>query len=204
MTAYRIVLTGGPGAGKSTVINAIEQKFKKQILVMPEAASQVIEQGEPSFIHEYPSKDLDHFRDAIRQNSIRVVQNILEKFFLKQANRSMADVIVYDRGILDGAPYYGRGLDGFLNDFNLDLQEVYSRYDLIIHMESLAVSDPKKYEQLLHTNPARFEDAVSAANTDKEIKRIWAGHPNVIFFESKLGIEKLTTSVIGLVSKYVI
>lgn len=43
----RVVMTGGPGAGKSAVLELVKQSFCKHVMVLPEAAGIVFGGGFP-------------------------------------------------------------------------------------------------------------------------------------------------------------
>lgn len=49
----KIVLTGGPCAGKTTVLNVLKQEFAGQILVIPEAATLLLSGGFPTTITRF-------------------------------------------------------------------------------------------------------------------------------------------------------
>lgn len=66
----RIVLTGGPGAGKTALLELIRQSFCEHVTVLPEAASIVFGGG-------FPRHDDDECRRAA-QRAIYHVQRQLE------------------------------------------------------------------------------------------------------------------------------
>ena len=103
-----------------------------------------------------------------------------------ERNRPM--VIVCDRGILDGAAYVG-DRDVFLKQFGLNLNDCFELYDKVIHLNSVAVDDPQKYEELKATNPSRFEDADEATKLDNALFAVYEGHPNHIRVGAGEGIE---------------
>lgn len=196
----RIAVTGGPCACKSTVLGLAAKHFGDQIVVAPEVASILLDNGFPK-----PGRDLEYSEQWLYafQNSVLPVQRQMEDQYLQVALGRMSRLVLFDRGMLDGAAYLGRGVDYFADHFGLDLAEVYARYDMVIHLESVAVSDPKLYEQLKATNPARYETAAQAAERDAQIQEVWAGHPNRTVIPGNLGVKGITNRVLGILGKYV-
>src|SRR5689334_202851 len=93
-----IVLTGGPGAGKTAVMEAARQIFGQHISILPEAASIIYAGGFPRIASP------QGIRAA--QRAICRVQEELERFSLDLGHPSVA---LCDRGIVDGAAYWPAG-----------------------------------------------------------------------------------------------
>lgn len=89
-----VVLTGGPGAGKTAVLGLARQRFCRHVLVLDEAASVLFGGG-------FPRKDTIEARQAA-QRAIYHVQLELEAV----ARTEEACVVLCDRGTLDGLAYW--------------------------------------------------------------------------------------------------
>lgn len=199
MSIPKVAITGGPAAGKTTILGMIPKKYGDQALTMPEVASILLDGGFPK-----PGKDIDYndlWADNF-QESVIAVQKNMENQYIEMSKNGPFRLVIFDRGLLDGSAYLGKGLDFFLNRFNLDEQELYDRYDMVIHLESVAVSDPDLYERLKSTNPARYENASEAVERDLTIKEAWENHPNRIIISSAGGIELVKDKVINLLDTF--
>ncbi len=196
----RIAVTGGPCAGKTTVMEAIKRQHGNQLLVMPEVASILLDHGFPK-----PGRDteFDERWSKSFQCSVFPVQKNMETEYLAMARRRACKGVVFDRGILDGAAYLGKGLQFFLDLFGIDENEAYGYYTLVLHLESVAVSNPVLYEKLKSTNPARYESATEAAQRDLALRQVWQGHPNHVVIPSGGGIADVVERVLEEVSKYI-
>ena len=86
----RIVLTGGPGAGKTALLELIRQAFCSHVTVLPEAAGIVFGGG-------FPREDDDECRRAA-QRAIFHVQRELEAV----GDSHSPAVVLCDRGTIDG------------------------------------------------------------------------------------------------------
>src|ERR1044071_7942350 len=90
----RVVLTGGPGAGKTAFLELVRQSFCSHVRVLPEAASIVFGGG-------FPRKDGIAARQA-EQRAIFYVERELEAM----ADAEGAAVVLCDRGTVDGGAYW--------------------------------------------------------------------------------------------------
>jgi predicted ATPase len=87
----RYILTGGPGAGKTSIINFLA---KKGYSIVPEAATEIIEQDLRKGVEKPWLADDYH---------IRMYQLISKRQV--EIENSMASVVFFDRGHLDGLSY---------------------------------------------------------------------------------------------------
>lgn len=86
----RYIITGGPGAGKTTIINALGKKFT----VIPEAATTIIERE----IHQGISNPWRADDYHIKVNQLNLANQI-------RAQNLSTPVIFFDRGFLDSLSY---------------------------------------------------------------------------------------------------
>lgn len=162
-----IVLTGGPGAGKTAVLELIRQSFCEHVVVLPEAASLLFNGGFPR------RTELSARRAA--QRAIYHVQTELERC----AGESESPAIVLcDRGTLDGAAYWPGPGELWLEVASRREVEL-ARYSAVIHMRT-----PPEAIGYDWSNPARTESALEAAAIDARIASAWEGHPRRFFVES--------------------
>ncbi len=158
-----IVLTGGPGAGKTAVMEAARQIFAKDVAILPEAASIVYAGGFPRL----------GTRASVHaaQRAIAAVQAELERFTLEDRT---APIALCDRAIVDGAAYWPEGPEAFYAALGTTPEEVFARYTTVIHLCTPTLS--MGYNNL--ANPMRTETADQAAELDRRIETVWAAHPN--------------------------
>jgi predicted ATPase len=164
-----IVLTGGPGAGKTAVMEAARQMFPQNVVILPEAASVVYSGGFPRI----PSRAGVH----AAQRAICRVQEELERFAVEEGTHLVA---LCDRGIADGAAYWPEGADSFFTSIGLRREAVFARYHTVIHLHTPTLDMGYNL-----SNPMRTETPEQAALLDERIERAWAGHPNRIVVPAK-------------------
>jgi len=154
-----IVLTGGPGAGKTAVLELVRQQFCSHVQILPEAAGIVFGGGFPR------AGSLEWQRGA--QRAIFFVQRELES--TSQAEN--AAIVLCDRGTVDGAAYWP-GPESFWDSVGTTLERELSRYEAVIHLRTPPIDGGYN-----HGNPLRIESASTAAEIDERLLRIWEAHP---------------------------
>jgi predicted ATPase len=156
----RIVLTGGPGAGKTAVLELLRQSFCQHMKVLPEAASILFGGGFP--------RGEDTGERCAAQRAIYYVQRELERSADEEGRPA---IVLCDRGTVDGAAYWP-GAGEFWTEVGTSLDEELARYDAVVHLRTPSVASG--YD---HSNPVRVESAAEAARIDERILRAWERHP---------------------------
>ena len=155
----RVVLTGGPGAGKTAVLSLIQQSFCEHVKVLPEAATVVFGGG-------FPRRQEIHSRRAA-QRAIFHVQRELEA----AVEAESLSVILCDRGTVDGVAYWP-GPNDFWEELKTTMEEQLARYSAVIHLRT-----PTAQRGYNHQNPLRTESAQEASFIDARIMEAWQAHP---------------------------
>lgn len=189
-----IVLTGGPCSGKSTVLRMLQDEFSEQLVVVMEVATVLLEGGFP-----LPGKDLEWSEDwqSALQSAVLPLQISFEQSHALVAQKRKVKLLVCDRGLLDGAAYIPGGITEFCKCYGIVETEANGRYKMIIHLESLATSDPGRYGQM--GNDARFESLERAQELEQATRAAWQSHENRIIIDGKCGIEGKIAEVINIV-----
>jgi predicted ATPase len=161
----RIVLTGGPGAGKTAVLELIRQHFCQHVQVLPESAGILFGGGFP--------RHADAPRLRATQRAIFYTQRELEAC----ANEGAA-IVLCDRGTPDGGAYWP-GPGELWEAVGTSLREQLQRYSAVLHLRT-----PSDRTYSSANNPLRIESAMEAAAVDERILACWAGHPRRVIIEA--------------------
>jgi predicted ATPase len=167
MERKRIVLTGGPGAGKTAVLELARRHFRAQIDILHESASIVFTGGFPRHPEEYAR--------AAAQRAIYHVQSQLERIAMETPSEK---AILCDRGTIDGLAYWPRTDREFFDDVGSSLEKELSRYAAVIHMRT-----PPRGAGY-HKNGVRIEGADEAEAIDERLLEVWKMHPKRYIVES--------------------
>ena len=198
----RIVLTGGPCAGKTTVLSKIESFLLKKgykVFIVRESATELIASGITP--HEDGVGMLNF------QKLILLYQYHKEEIYNKALEYINDDVvIIYDRALLDNRAYINNfQFDLILNELSLEIGkkidefDILSRYDMVLHLETSAVG--KGYN--LENNSARYESQHDAILLDVEAKNSWCMHDNFHVINSTDNFNDKVSSVINLIDDFI-
>ncbi|MGE0762575.1 MAG: ATP-binding protein [Bdellovibrionales bacterium] len=185
--AKMIVITGGPGGGKTAILEAAKRIFCPHVVILPEAATILFKGG-------FFRLRTDEGRKAA-QRAIFCVQKELEHIAIQQGQ---ACLILCDRGTVDGLGYWP-GQDGeFWRDVAAKQEDEYARYFKVIHLRT-----PDIDLGYNHQNPMRIETPEEAALIDDKILKAWQGHPNRHIIESKANFFEKMNQVTQLIREEV-
>lgn len=179
----KIVLTGGPCAGKTTAMNWIQNFFQKQgykVLFVPETATELITGG----LTPWETKTNSDFESILFD-----LQMEKEKLFEEGAKKLNNNkiLIVCDRGLLDNKTYMTkRDFDYLLKSKRLNETKLRDSYDAVFHLVS-AAKGAKKYYNL--DNAARTETIEEAAKLDDSLIASWTGHPHFRIIDNSTDFE---------------
>ena len=182
-----VVLTGGPGAGKTAVLEVVRKHFCQHVGVLPEAASILFGGG-------FPRRSTEPARRS-GQRAIFQVQRELERMVVEEANTAVA---LCDRGTVDGLAYWTGEPEAFWRELGTTREAELARYVAIIHLRTPA--DGQGYNR---DNPVRTESAAQAMALDAGIVEAWTGHPRRFLVESSDDFLDKLARVIGLIREEV-
>jgi predicted ATPase len=185
---FRIVLTGGPGGGKTTAADLYRREIGPDVVIVPEAATLLYTGGFPR------CGNLEAHKAT--QRAIYHVQTNLEE---AQAAQYNGRILLCDRGTVDSAVYWPGEPQKFFSHMSTTLEKEFLRYDAVIFFETAAVGGIS----VEGGNPMRIESVDEALIIDKKLKELWSKHPRFIFIPHQpsfikkvnLGLEALAQLV---------
>ncbi len=161
----RIVLTGGPGGGKTTAADLFRREIGERVVIVPEAATILFQGGFPRSASPQAAR--------CAQTSIFHVQRNLEDV---QAALYPGRTLLCDRGTVDGAAYWPGEPHHYFKAVGTTQEAQLRRYDAVIFFETAAVGGLG----IEGGNPVRNESLEQAVALDHKLRRLWAGHPRFI------------------------
>lgn len=193
----KIVITGGPCAGKTTAMSWIQNAFTQmgyQVLFVPETATELITGG----VAPWTCSSNGEFQKC--QLKLQLEK---EKIFV-QAARTMdcnKVLIVCDRGALDNKAYmnaaeFAAALD-FLGTNEIDLRD---NYDAVFHLVTAAKGAVEFYTTA--NNEARTETPEQAAELDDKLIASWTGHPHLRVIDNTTDFEEKMKRLISEISGF--
>ena len=172
MTPAKIVLTGAPGAGKSTVLRALAADPDLNARVG--GITPVAEAATATYAARRTRWDrLDDAGRREVQRAIYRLQLAQEAAAERDAKAAGHGVILLDRGTLDGAAYWPDGPAAYWAELSTTAAAELARYDAVLLLESAAALGAYAGEA---GNPTRFEDAPAALANGRRLAALWSAH----------------------------
>lgn len=197
MEITKIVITGGPCAGKSTAMSWIQNAFTQMgyaVLFVPETATELITGGVAPWTC---GSNCEYQKCQLR------LQLDKEKVFEQGAKTMKAEkvLIVCDRGALDNKAYMNE------NEFAqvlayLGTNEVALRdnYDAVFHLVTAAKGAEEFYTTA--NNAARTETVAEASALDDKLISAWTGHPHLRVIDNTSNFENKMKRLIGEIRSF--
>jgi len=161
---HRIVLTGGPGAGKTVIAGELVGRQPDRLVLVPEAATEI-------------HRRLGIHWHGLDAEARRGVQRQIYRLQVEQeagvAAAHPGKTMILDRGTVDGAAYWPDGADDYWRAMGTSLAAEYARYDAVIWLETgaaLGLYDGGG------SNPARHENPPAAVALGRRLEALWSGH----------------------------
>lgn len=193
----KIVLTGGPCAGKTTALVRIIEHFTGlgyQVFTLPEIPTICITAGV-----NYLTDDRQYHYQA--EKSTLLMQMHMEDQFMEVAAKcGKPAIVVCDRGTMDISTYMPEETwQALMNDVGSNtIQLRDSRYDAVLHLVSAANGAEEFYNT--DTNAVRSEDPKTARKLDIKLITAWNGHPHLRIIDNSNDFEKKLRRVIKEIS----
>ena len=168
----KIVITGGPCAGKTTAMGWIREAFTGHdytVLFVPETATELITGG----VAPWTCGTNVEYQECQVELQLKK-----EELFLRAA-RTMPGrkiLIVCDRGVMDNRAYMNEEeFQRVLGYIDSTEEELLAGYDAVFHLDTAARGIQNAYT--LANNGARIETPAQAVALDDKTRAAWEKHP---------------------------
>ena len=195
----RIVLTGGPGSGKTTVLNSIVNMYTSlgvKVVVVSETATEIINSGiKPFGDDKIEMLDFQKLVLSLQLSKEKIYDEAIRMYQKVHPNEDI--LIIYDRGSIDNKAYitdeeFDAVMQSVCDD---DYSTILNKYDLIIDL----VGSKKFYT--LENNKARSESADVALTLGEKTLRSWVGHPKVKIVGPKENMNDKVSEVVSYINE---
>ena len=180
MKITKIVITGGPCAGKTTAMSWIQNAFTEKgykVLFVDETATQLSSGGAAW-----------KFTRNNREYQLQVTKLMLAKEQVFEAIARTFDeekvLIVCDRGTLDNRAYMNdEEFRYVLDQLQTNEIELRDHYDAVFHLVTAAKGAEEFYTHA--NNAARYETPEEAIASDEKLISSWTGHPHLRVIDNR-------------------
>lgn len=193
----KIVITGGPCAGKSTAMSWVQNAFTQMgytVLFVPETATELITGG----VAPWTCGTNEDYQKC--QMKLQIEK---EKVFCEAASSMAADkvLIVCDRGTLDNKAYMDKlEFYSVLKTIGINEVELRDNYDAVFHLVTAAKGAVEFYTTT--NNSARTETVEEAAEMDDKLISAWTGHPHFRVIDNSSDFEDKMRRLISEISSF--
>ena len=197
MKITKIVITGGPCAGKTTAMSWIQNAFSKEgylVLFVSETATELSSGGAPW-----------KFTRNNKEYQLQVTKLMLAKEQAFEAVAKTFDeekvLIVCDRGALDNRAYMSdEDFQYVLDQLGTSEVELRDHYDAVFHLVTAAKGAEEFYT--LANNTARYETVEEAIRVDENLIASWTGHPHLRVIDNRYNFNDKMMALITEISAF--
>ena len=188
----KIVITGGPCAGKTTGMTWIHNHLNRMgytVLFVPETATELISGGVAPWTC---GTNLDYQKCQLR------LQKEKEEIFEMAAKTMNKDklIIVCDRGFMDNKAYMSDEEFAEASAYiGMDPIELRDSYDAVFHLVTAAKGAEEHYTKA--NNAARYETVEEACALDDRLIAAWTGHRHLRIIDNSTDFEEKLKKLIN-------
>lgn len=193
----KVVITGGPCAGKTTAMSWIQNAFTRMgytVLFVPETSTELITSG----ITPKTCATVADFQKCLFKLQVEK-----EAVFEMAARTMDAEkiLIVCDRGALDNKAYMDSvDFMACLHFLGKNEVELRDSYDAVFHLVTAAKGAEECYTTA--NNSARTETVAEAAAIDDRLISAWTGHPHLRVIDNSTDFEDKMRRLISEISSF--
>ena len=193
----RIVITGGPCAGKTTAMSWIQNAFTKMgygVLFVDETATQLISGGAAPWLST-SGRDFQRWLIHLQMEKERAFAEI------GKTMKNDKILIVCDRGALDNRAYMSEAdFQYVLKALNTNEVALRDQYDAVFHLVTAAKGAERFYT--LANNQARTETPEQAAALDDQLIAAWTGHPHLRVIDNATEFDAKMRRLVGEITSF--
>jgi len=188
----KIVITGGPCAGKSTAMSKIQEELGQlgyKVLFVAESATELIMSGiSPA------DKDFQYYLTKYQIQKEKIYEDMY-----KDSDEKI--LIVCDRGALDNKAYTTSvEWNSILTRLNTNEIELRDNYGAVFHLVTAAKGAVEFYTTA--NNAARRESPEEAIEADTKTINAWTGHPHLRIIDNSTDFEQKIKRLIKEITSY--
>ncbi len=189
-TVPKIVITGPPCSGKTTVMKRLKHIFPEFHFV-PEVATVIM--GQLNILPGETDLELNRF-----QRTIYRTQKIFEESSMQFAITQNKKGMILDRGTADQPAYIKGGVGRFEAVLGTTLLHEYSNYDAVLYLE---LPSREVYEANLGNNPNRRENYDQAVPLGEKLYEAWRRHSRFFSIEAMPSWQEKEEKIVACLSE---
>jgi predicted ATPase len=180
-----VALVGGPCSGKTTFL----RELGDDVITVPESATAILTEHKDQLPVDWwaDSDTLRHFQRLVASQQL-----FLLDLARRRATIAGVNLIVADRGVLDGQAYGGHSADHLVN---ISLAVLSGLYDRVIFF---APPPEAVYTLECGNNPTRRETFAEMTALANRLRACWCQHPGFVKVDGATWEEKRASALAAL------
>jgi len=191
----RIVLTGGPGSGKTSVLEKINQVYSSEgykVIIVPETATELMNNG---ITFKDGSMSLVDFQELVMRLQL-AKEEVVDRTIELMSNEKV--IVVYDRGTIDNTAYINKNeFEEILTRLNnvKSFTDLLNKYDLVINLVG------REDFYTTQNNKARSESSSEALKLGDATLKCWLGHKTIKIVMPKDTVDEKISEVLNIINE---
>lgn len=191
----RIVLTGGPGSGKTSVLEKINQVYSSEgykVIIVPETATELMNNG---ITFKDGSMSLVDFQELVMRLQL-AKEEVVDRTIELMNNEKV--IVVYDRGTIDNTAYINKEeFEEILTRINnvKSFTDLLNKYDLVINLVG------REDFYTTQNNKARSESSSEALKLGDATLKCWLGHKTIKIVMPKDTVDEKISEVLNIINE---
>lgn len=191
----RIVLTGGPGSGKTSVLEKINQVYSSEgykVIIVPETATELMNNG---ITFKDGSMSLVDFQELVMRLQL-AKEEVVDRTIELMSNEKI--IVVYDRGTIDNTAYINKNeFEEILTRLNnvKSFTDLLNKYDLVINLVG------REDFYTTQNNKARSESSSEALKLGDATLKCWLGHKTIKIVMPKDTVDEKISEVLNIINE---
>lgn len=191
----RIVLTGGPGSGKTSVLEKINQVYSSEgykVIIVPETATELMNNG---ITFKDGSMSLVDFQELVMRLQL-AKEEVVDRTIELMSNEKV--IVVYDRGTIDNTAYINKNeFEEILTRLNnvKSFTDLLNKYDLVINLVG------REDFYTTQNNKARSESSSEALKLGDTTLKCWLGHKTIKIVMPKDTVDEKISEVLNIINE---
>jgi len=194
----KILITGGPCAGKTTALESIKKIFSEKgygIIFLHETATELISGG----ISPWTLDTNFEFQRAIL--NLQIAKEDIIEISAKTLKGFDKVLIILDRGTMDNKAYLSESdFYKLIKEYGFNEEELLNRYDAVFHLVTAAKGAEEFYT--LSNNTARTESLESAIELDNKTINAWKNHHYYKIIDNSTSFDEKINRLINEISNF--
>ena len=190
----KIVLTGGPGSGKTSVLEYINKIYSGEgykVVIVSETATDLMNSG---ITFKDGTISLLDFQELVMRLQL-AKEEVVDRMIEQSDNEKI--IVIYDRGTIDNSAYINeKEFNEVLARLNnvKTFADLMNKYDLVINLVS------SKHFYTTENNKARSESASDALKLGETTLKCWLGHKKLKIVMPKETISEKINEVLNVIN----